>query len=86
MKMNVKSFALAFGAVYGVVIFTGTWWLIARGFPVSEPVLLGYFYPYYAVSPLGSVLGLVYGFVDGAIIGAIFAWFYNLLEGKKAQA
>ncbi|MCP4148365.1 MAG: hypothetical protein GY757_11495 [bacterium] len=89
MKLNIRSFGLTLGIVYGLLLFLATWWLIIRGeVPPGERVMLSYIYPFYTVSPLGSLLGLLYGFVDGLIIGFPLAWIYNKLtenSNKKLQ-
>jgi hypothetical protein len=83
MKLKIKAFALALGLVYGFILFIGTWWLLARGYPLNSTVFLSTIYPSYKISPLGSVLGLGYGFLDGLIFGALFAWLYNLFLEKE---
>jgi hypothetical protein len=78
MKFNIKAFASTCGLMYGFVLFVSALWLIARGYSNQE-TLLSMVYPYFTISPLGSLLGLIYGFFDGVIIGALFAWLYNQL-------
>jgi len=78
MKFNIKAFALSFGLMCGSVLFVSSWLLMARGYSNQE-TLLSMVYPYFTISPLGSLLGLIYGFFDGVIIGALFAWLYNHL-------
>jgi hypothetical protein len=78
MKFNIKAFALASGLMYGFVLFVSVWWLMARGYSNQE-TLLSMVYPYFTISPLGSLLGLIYGLFDGVIIGALFAWLYKQL-------
>jgi hypothetical protein len=89
MKLNIKSFALACGILWGLGLFILTWWFIAFDGATGEPTLLGKVYRGYTVSPIGSVIGLVYAFFDALIGGAIFAGLYNKLagcaEGKKAS-
>ncbi len=80
MKLNVKNFAITAGVWLGVAIFTGTWWLFARG--ITDKVFLQDLYPFYTVSPEGSIIGLLYGLVDGFLGGLIFAWFYNALTER----
>ncbi len=79
MKLNIRSFAITTGIIWGFLIFVTTWWLIARGLLVNEPTFIGQIYPFFTISPFGSLLGLIYGFIDGLILGAIFSWLYNLL-------
>ncbi len=78
MKINIKSFALASGLMYGFVLFVSALWLMARGYSDQE-TLLSMIYPGFTISPQGSLLGLIYGLFDGVIIGALFAWLYNHL-------
>ena len=82
MKLNVKSFALTCGLVWGVALFLLTWWVIAFDGATGEPTLIGLLYRGYSISPAGSFIGLAWGFVDGLLGGAIFAWLYNLLAGR----
>jgi hypothetical protein len=77
MKLNIKSFALSCGIVWGLGLFLLTWWFIAFDGATGEPTLIGKLYRGYTVSPIGSVIGLVYAFFDALIGGAIFAWLYN---------
>lgn len=83
MKIRIKSFALAFGIVYAGAFFMLTWWLIVRGYYVGEETFIGAVYPFYTVSPQGSIIGAVYAFFDGAIGGALIAWVYNLIESSR---
>jgi len=92
MKLNVKALALASGLFWGLGLFLITWWIIlldgsadtaAKGY---TPPFLGLVYRGYAFTALGSIIGLAWAFVDGLIGGAVFAWLYNLLCGKKAEA
>ena len=78
MKLNIKALALSSGLMCGLLFFVSAWWLMARGYSNQE-TLLSMIYPYFTISPLGSLLGLIYGFIDGVIIGALFAWVYNYL-------
>jgi hypothetical protein len=80
MRLNLRAFALSAGILLALLIFLYTWWLYIRQINVGQPTLVGKVYPFYTISPLGSLLGLVYGFFDGLIIGAAFAWLYNRLN------
>ena len=82
MKLNVKSFALTCGLVWGFAIFLLTWWFMAFDGITGEPTLIGRLYRGYSISPLGSIVGLAWAFADGLIFGAIFAWLYNLLSSR----
>ena len=85
MKLNVKSCGLAFGFVWGIGLFVLTWWIIAFEGATGEVTIIGRVYRGYSISPAGSFIGLLWGFADGLIGGLIFAWLYNLLEGKFAK-
>ena len=79
MKLNVKSFALACGLLWGIGLFVLTWWIIAFDGATSDPTFIGKVYRGYSISAAGSVLGLAWGLVDGLIGGAVFAWLYNCI-------
>jgi hypothetical protein len=83
MRLNVRALALSLGIVWGAMIFLFTWWLYIRQISVGAPTLVGKVYPYFTISPLGSLLGLIYGFIDGFIVGVVIAWLYNGLNREK---
>ena len=82
MKLNIKSFALTCGLVWGFALFLLTWWIIAFDGSTGEPTLIGRLYRGYSISPAGSFIGLAWGVGDGLIGGAIFAWLYNLFADR----
>ena len=84
MRLNVKSFALTCGIVWGLGLFAGTWWIIVFDGVTEEITFLGRFYRGYNISPLGSIVGLIWAFLDGLISGAIFAWLYNLISTRSS--
>ena len=77
MRLNVRASALSLGIIWGLLIFLFTWWLYFRQISVGQPTLVGKIYPYFTITPLGSLLGLMYGFINGLIAGGAFAWLYN---------
>ncbi len=77
MRLNVRASALSLGIIWGLLIFLFTWWLYFRQISVGQPTLFGKIYPYFTITPLGSLLGLMYGFINGLIVGGAFAWLYN---------
>ena len=83
MKLNIRASAISLGIVWGLMIFLFTWWLYFRQISLGQPTLVGKVYPFFTISPLGSLLGLVYGFIDGLVVGAAFAWLYNRLSKEK---
>ena len=77
MRVNVRASALSLGIIWGLLIFLFTWWLYFRQISVGQPTLVGKIYPYFTITPLGSLLGLMYGFINGLIVGGAFTWLYN---------
>jgi len=82
MKLNVKSFALTCGLIWGLGLLFITWWIILFEGSTYQVSFIGRVYRGYNISFIGSLFGLVWGFFDGLIGGAIFAWLYNLLSNK----
>ncbi|MGA8865178.1 MAG: bacteriophage holin [Gallionella sp.] len=82
MKLDVKSFALTCGLVWGFGLFALTWWIIAFDGATGERTLIGQLYRGYSISPTGSIIGLVWAFFDGLAGGAVFAWLYNVIAGR----
>jgi hypothetical protein len=85
MRLNVWAFALTSGILWGLGVFFLTWWIIAFMGPTHDPIVLGYVYRGYDVSPIGSVIGLAWALVDGFVCGAIFAWLYNLIASSGSR-
>jgi len=84
MTLNVKSFTLATGILWGAVLLVLTLVAAARGIGHNLGHLAAIF-PGYDVTYLGSLIGLVYGFVSGAIVGGLFSLIYNGTQGGKAS-
>lgn len=84
MRLDIKAFALTCGLLWGLGLFSLTWWIIAFDGISGEITLIGRIYRGYCISPLGSVIGLVWAFADGLIGGAIFAWVYNYFITRRA--
>jgi hypothetical protein len=80
MKLNVKAFALTCALVWGLGLFTLTWWVIVFEGATGQATVIGLAYRGYNISPTGSLIGLIWAFPDGLIGGAIFAWLYNLIS------
>jgi hypothetical protein len=85
MRLNVFAFAATVALIWSAAIL-----LVAAAHAVS-PGYGGAFldfaasiYPGYRPGPsFGSVVtGTLYGLFDGAVGGALFAWLYNLLQGR----
>lgn len=81
--MNVRSFALAGGLVWGFgVMVLG--WMAAFGWGGSLAGVLASLYVGYGPSFVGGIIGGVYGFFDGLIALALIAWLYNVFSQRKS--
>lgn len=76
MKLSIKSFALASGIFWAVIVFLATIFIMLRG-GGEHLILLAQFFFGYSISYLGAIVGLIYAFIYGAILGALFAWIHN---------
>lgn len=85
-QLAPEAFGLACGMLWGLGLFSLTWWLIALDGPSEEPTSIGKLYRGYTVTPHGSVIGLVWGFLDALLGGLCFAWLYNWLLGRHKSA
>ena len=83
MKLQIKAFALTCGVLWGLGVFTLTWWIIAFDGITREPTVLGLVYRGFNISPAGSLIGFAWAFVDGLICGALFAWLYNTITDRR---
>lgn len=82
MHLNMKGFALATGALWGLALFLLTLVASVRGVGGTLGHLEGIFIGY-KVNYLGTVVGLIYGFVSGLIVGWLFALVYNGFASTK---
>jgi hypothetical protein len=78
-KLDPEAFGLACGLLWGVGLFSLTWWIIALDGPSDKPTGLSKLYRGYTISPTGSIIGLVWGFFDALCGGLSLAWLYNWL-------
>lgn len=76
-ELDPKAFGLTCGTLWGLGLFSLTWWLIALDGPSDEPTPIGRLYRGYTVSPRGSLIGGAWAFFDALIGGACLAWLYN---------
>jgi hypothetical protein len=76
-RLDPKAVGLTSGVLWGLGLFSLTWWIIALDGSSREPTAISRVYRGYRISPRGSVIGLAWAFVDGLIGGACFAWLYN---------
>ena len=86
MKLDPGAFGLTCGALWGLGLFSLTWWLIALDGSSEKPTSIGKLYRGYTISPRGSVIGLVWAFFDALVGGACFAWLYNRLVGAASRS
>ena len=84
-KLDVKAFAFAASLLWGLGLFTFTWWVIAFDGATGEPTLIARLYRGYSLSAGGSVIGLLWALADGLIGGAIFAAMYNAVGSRVAR-
>ena len=82
MKLNIKAFSLTCGIIWGIGLFSLTWWIIAFDGTSTTTIFISRIYRGYTITPIGSVIGLLWAFFDGLIGGAIFAWLYNKIAGS----
>ncbi len=78
--LNTKRFALAGGVLGALWMFVITWIVISSGHGTEALKMVENFYPWYHLTPLGSIVGAIYGFIGGFIKLGILAWVYNYLE------
>ena len=82
MKLNIKAFALTCSLIWGFGLFALTWWIMAFEGPTGDVTMIGKIYRGFSITPLGSLIGLVYALADGFVGSLIFAWLYNIINGK----
>ena len=81
MELRKRSFGLAMGLVFGLLMMIGTWLLLLRGAPggiISSAS--GLFYGY-TFSFVGGIIGFIWGFIYGFTGGILIAWL-NEIFGK----
>jgi len=80
-RMDKLAFAVAVGAVSGLIVFIATLWLIIKGGAVVGPhlSLLSHYFVGYSVTVKGSFIAFAYSFSWGFLFGWLFAYLRNLL-------
>lgn len=78
MKLSPKALGLSIGLMWGFILCILTLLAFYTGYTKHLVDLVVGIYPYYSVTPMGSIAGLIWGFIDGFIGGVIFGWVYNL--------
>ena len=86
MKLNTKAFALTCGLIWGFGVFALAWWIMAFDGATGEVTIIGKIYRGFSITPLGSLIGLGWALADGFVGGLIFAWLYNLLNGRGSNS
>ena len=76
MKLSIKSFALATGILWAIIVFLTTLFVLVRSGGDNFILLYPFFFGY-SISFIGAIIGLVWAFVYGSILGALFAWIHN---------
>ncbi len=80
MKINILSFALALGILWGVGVFSLVLMATYADYAVNVVALLSDLYYGVQEGILGAFIGAAWGFSDAFIGGAVFAWVYNKLS------
>lgn len=72
---------VAFGTVFGGLLFLMTLALVVKGgYPIGPTLgLLGHFFFGYTVTFVGAFIGLAWGFAAGFMLGWTFAVLHNVL-------
>lgn len=81
IRLNGNVLGFVIGAVFAVIIFVATNWLVLKGGDVVGPhmQLLDQFYWGYSVSFVGSFIGAAYAFVTGYLGGLFIGMVYNFV-------
>lgn len=79
-RMDKFAFAVALGAVCGLLVFSATLWIISRGGDVlnSHLRLLAQYFIGYTVTVRGGFIAFAYTFFWGFLFGWLFAYLRNL--------
>lgn len=84
-RIHAGVLAFVFAALFGIVLFMMTAWLLIKGGNRVGPHLrlLGQYLPGYSVTWMGGIVGLVYGAIIGAIAGWSIGMIYNKIAGFR---
>jgi hypothetical protein len=79
-RLDPVALAVAFGTIFGLILFMATAVLLIRGGEVVGPhlALLGVYLPGYEVTWPGSLIGAAYFWLIGAVLGLIIAVLWNM--------
>jgi len=79
-RMDKLAFAVAVGAICGLLVLSATLWIISRGGDVlnSHLRLLGQYFIGYTVTVNGGFIAFGYSFFCGFLFGWLFAYLRNL--------
>jgi len=79
VKLDVKAFGLAFGIMWGALMFLLGLTNIFCHWGIVIQEVMANLYIGYKPTFLGSIIGGIWGFFDAGIGGVIIAWLYNKL-------
>lgn len=82
MKLDIKAFSLTCGIIAAIGLLVLTGWMRAFDALSGPPIFLSHLYRGYNFTLSGSLIGSAWAFVDGVIGGAIFAWLYDVIDGR----
>jgi hypothetical protein len=78
-KLDRIALGIALGAVFGIIVFLATLFLVAKGGPTPgrNLSLLNQYFVGYRVTVAGAFVGLLYGFLTGFVVGWFVAFLRN---------
>ena len=76
-KLDPKALGLTCSALWGIGLFSLTWWVMAFDGASRHRTSISRVYRGYSITPRGSVVGLMWALVDGFMGGVCVAWLYN---------
>ena len=81
LRLNARAWGIAVGLLLGIGLFAATNVLVIKGGDEVGPhlALLGFYFPGYTVTFLGSLIGFMYAFVMGYVLGRLIGVAYNTL-------
>jgi hypothetical protein len=80
-KLDPKALGLTCSALWGIGLFSLTWWVMAFDGASRHRTSISRVYRGYLITPRGSFVGLMWAIVDGFMGGLCFAWLCNHIAG-----